>query len=158
MFMNVIKKMKHPTMPGQRAGPAPGGEGVHDLRMDGGLPPGIQKATLFELPTVAAIPIFMMNFGGKLPIFDNFCQFLGNPPMFKENLPKKRPLFREFWTQKPTHMGGTYPYPQHVMLPPWGPPLAFYPTGCCVDERHFLVFLGCFGYSTTMAQIQNFLC
>ena len=35
-----------------------------------------------------------------------------------ENLPKKGPLFREFGTQKPTHMGGTYPYPQHVMYPP----------------------------------------
>ena len=70
------------------------------------------------LPTAAVIPTFMMNFGGKLPIFDNFCQFLENPPMFMENLPKKGPLFREFWAQKPTHMGGTYPYPQLVMLPP----------------------------------------
>ena len=34
--------------------------------------------------------------------------------MFMENLPKKGPLSREFWAQKPTHMGGTYPYPQHV--------------------------------------------
>ena len=25
----------------------PGGGGVHDLRMDGGLPPGFQKGTLF---------------------------------------------------------------------------------------------------------------
>ena len=40
--------------------------------------------------------------------------------MFKENLPKKRPLFREFRTQKPTHKGGTYLYPQHVMLSPPG--------------------------------------
>ena len=31
---------------------------------------------------------------------------------------KRDPLFREFRTQKPTHMGGTYPYPQQVMLPP----------------------------------------
>ena len=66
----------------------------------------------------------MMDFGGKLPILTIFCQFLENPPMFKENLPKKEPLFREFWAQKPTHMGGTYPNPQHVMLPPPpGPPL-----------------------------------
>ena len=95
------------------------GGGVHDLRMDGGLPPVFQKATLFWLPTAAITPTFMMNLGGKLPIFDNFCQFLENPPMFKENLPKKGPLFREFWTQKATHVGGTYPYPQHVMLHPW---------------------------------------
>ena len=38
--------------------------------------------------------------------------------MFKENLPKKGHLSREFWTQKPTHMGSTYPYLQHVMLRP----------------------------------------
>ena len=38
--------------------------------------------------------------------------------MFKENLPKKGPLFGEFWTQKPTHLSGTYLYPQHVMLTP----------------------------------------
>ena len=35
-----------------------------------------------------------------------------------ENLLKNGPLFREFGAQKPTHMGGTYPYPQHVMYPP----------------------------------------
>ena len=40
--------------------------------------------------------------------------------MFKENVPKKGPLFREFLTEKPTYMGGTYPYPQHAMLPPGG--------------------------------------
>ena len=79
------------------------------MRMDGGLPPGFQKAVR---------PTFMMNFGGKLPIVDTFSQFLENPSMFKENQPKEGPVFREFWTQKPTDMGGTYPYPQHVMLPP----------------------------------------
>ena len=42
--------------------------------------------------------------------------------MFKENLPKRGPLFREFWIQKPTHMGGTYPQPQYVMLPSPLPP------------------------------------
>ena len=60
----------------------------------------------------------MMNFGGKPPIFAIFRQFLDNPPLFKENLPKRGPLFGEFGAQKPTHMGGTYPYPQHVMYPP----------------------------------------
>ena len=94
-----------------------GGAGVHDLWMDGSLPPGYQKATLFELPTVAVLPTFMMNFCGKIPIFTISCGFLKNPPVFKENLPKKGPLFRDFWTPKPIHMGGTYRYPQHVMLP-----------------------------------------
>ena len=40
--------------------------------------------------------------------------------MFMENLPKKGPFSREFWAQNPTHMGGTYPYPQHIMYPPPG--------------------------------------
>ena len=54
--------------------------------------------------------------------------------MFMENLPKKGPLFREFWAQKPTHMGGTYPYPQHGMLPPGSkPPL--HPHFNISDER-----------------------
>ena len=43
----------------------PGGRGAHDLRMNGGLPPSFQKATLFLLLTVAVIPIFMINFGGN---------------------------------------------------------------------------------------------
>ena len=60
----------------------------------------------------------MMNFGGKPPIFAIFRQFLDNSPLFMENLPKKGPLFREFRPQKPAHMGGTYPYRQHVMYPP----------------------------------------
>ena len=42
-----------------------------------------------------------------------------------ENLPKKGPFFREFGAQKPDHMGGTYPYPQHVMYPPPGGNVAF---------------------------------
>ena len=59
-----------------------------------------------------------------------------------ENLPKKGPLFREFGAQKPTHMGGTYPYPRHVMYPP--PPghecygLDSLPTLKC----HRILFLG----------------
>ena len=43
----------------------------------------------------------MMNFGGKPPIFCFFCQFLDNPPLLKENLPKTGPLFREFGAQNP---------------------------------------------------------
>ena len=38
--------------------------------------------------------------------------------MFNDNPPKKGPLFTEFLTQKPTNIGATYPYPQHVILPP----------------------------------------
>ena len=60
----------------------------------------------------------MMNFGGKDPFLAILRQFLDKPPMFMENLPKKGPLFREFWAQEPTHMGGKYPYPKYVMLPP----------------------------------------
>ena len=50
---------------------------VHDLGMDGGLPPGFQKGTLFQLPKLAGIPTFMMNFGGKPPIFDYFSLISG---------------------------------------------------------------------------------
>ena len=44
------------------------------------------------------------------PFLTIFRRFLDNPPTFEENL-------REFWAPKPTHMGGTYPYPKHVMYP-----------------------------------------
>ena len=37
------------------------------------------------------------------------------PPTYMGNLMKMIPLFREFNGQKPTHMGGTYPYQQYVM-------------------------------------------
>ena len=46
-----------------------------------------------------------------------FANFWITPHLFMENLLKKGPLFREFGAQKPTHMGGTYPYPKHVMYP-----------------------------------------
>ena len=42
--------------------------------------------------------------------------------MFIENLPNKGSLLREFGARKPTHLVGTYPFPQHVMLPPPPPP------------------------------------
>ena len=61
--------------------------------------------------------------------------------MFMENLPKKGPLFREFWAEKPTHMGGTYPYPQHVMLPPPGVSTYSYNAQFQQITTH-LVFLG----------------
>ena len=40
--------------------------------------------------------------------------------MYNENLSKNGPLFREFWTLIPTHMGGTYPRILNVLcsLPP----------------------------------------
>ena len=41
--------------------------------MDGqGLLPGSQRGTLFQLPKLAVISTFMMNFGGKQPIFAYF--------------------------------------------------------------------------------------
>ena len=44
--------------------------GVHDLWMYGGLPPGFQKFVL--------IPTFMMDFGGKIPIFNDFLPISAN--------------------------------------------------------------------------------
>ena len=69
-----------------------------------------------------------------------------------ENLLKNGPLFREFGAQKPTHMGGTYPYPQQVMYPP--PPggdgsilaiailLFFFGVVACSDENCSKVLKG----------------
>ena len=56
-----------------------GGRGVHKLWMDGGLPPGFLERypTLFQLPKLAFMPTFMMNFGRKQPIFDYLLQFSG---------------------------------------------------------------------------------
>ena len=52
------------------------------------------------------------------PILDSYSLIYGPTPLFMDNLPKKGPLFREFGARKAAHMGGTYPYPQHVMYPP----------------------------------------
>ena len=41
-----------------------------DLRMDGGLPPGFQKG--FLITETCCNATFMMNFGGKQPIFGYF--------------------------------------------------------------------------------------
>ena len=102
--------------------------------MDGGRPPGLQQGTLFYLPKLAVIPKFMMNFGGIDPFLAIFCQFLDNPPIFMENLPKEDPCLENIG-QKPTHMGGTFPYPQHVMYPLPSP------EKCCrfVDECSLII-------------------
>ena len=67
------------------------------------------------------------DFWRKTTHFYYFSPFLDNPPMFMEKLPKKGPLFREFWAEKPTHVGGTYPYPQHAMYPQGSEPLCWPP-------------------------------
>ena len=59
-----------------------------------------------------------MNFGGKPPIFDYFSPISGKPTHVYGKSAEKGPLSTDFWAPKPTHMGGTYPYPQHVMYPP----------------------------------------
>ena len=38
---------------------------VHDLWMDGGLPPKLKRSS-FSLPKLAFVPSFMFNFDGKL--------------------------------------------------------------------------------------------
>ena len=64
------------------------GRGVHDVWIDGDLPPYYQKGTLFLILNLAFIPTFMINFGAKLLIFDYFLR-QANPPMFEENLSKR---------------------------------------------------------------------
>ena len=74
--------------------------------------------------------------------------------MFMENLPKKGPLSREFWAQKPTHMGGTYPYPQHVMYPPPpGPcPVSLYNLATVFTASlYFSIFSGMKDYLKTFS-------
>ena len=62
--------------------------------MDGGLPPGFQKGTLFLLTKLAVIPTFMMNLAENGPFLAAFRQFLDNLSlMFMENLPKRDPFF-----------------------------------------------------------------
>ena len=65
-------------------------------------------------------PIFIciMNFGGKLSIHIYILWISANPSIAKENLSRKDPLFRECWTQKPTHIGSVQRYPQHAMYLP----------------------------------------
>ena len=84
---------------------------------------GVCRPVFKKLPSsnyrqLPSYPLLWWLLAENYPFLTIFCQSIEKPPMFKENLLKKGPLFREFWTQKPTHMGGTYPYPQHVMLPP----------------------------------------
>ena len=40
-----------------------------------------------------------------------------SPPTYMGNLMKMIPFFRDFDSQKPTQMGGTYPYQQYVPPP-----------------------------------------
>ena len=40
-----------------------------------------------------------------------------DPPTYMGDFMNIIPLFREFDSQKPTHMGGTYPYQQYAMYP-----------------------------------------
>ena len=68
------------------------GEGVHDLRTDGGCAAKFSERYPLLIAKTPVIPTVMMNFGGKPPTFAIFRQFLENPPIFKENLPIKRPL------------------------------------------------------------------
>ena len=107
--------------------------GVHDLRMDGGLPLGSQKGALFWLPKIPIKPISMMNFAGKRPIFGYsflaihfgysflaiFRQFLDSPSMFMKNLPKNGPMFRELWPKNPP-IWAANTRTLNILCTPWG--------------------------------------
>ena len=80
--------------------------------------PVFRKVPSSNYRKLQSYPLLWWILAENHPFVAIFRQFLDNPPLFMENLPKKGPLFREFGAQKPTHMGGTYPYPQHVMYPP----------------------------------------
>ena len=52
-------------------------------------------------PVFRKPPTFMMNFGGKPPIFSHFWRFQPNRPMFIENLPKNDPCLENFGPKNP---------------------------------------------------------
>ena len=94
-----------------------------------GLPPGFQKDTVsLLLPKLAVSPLLRRILVENHPFLTIFRQHLDNPPMFRKNLPKKDPCVENFWAQKLTNMGGTYPCPEYsparfshflVELPMW---------------------------------------
>ena len=94
-----------------------GGGGYMTCGWTGICRPVFRKVPSSNYRNLRSYPLLWWTLAENHPFFAIFRQFLDNPP-FKENLPKKGPLSREFGAQKPTHMGGTCPYPQHVMYPP----------------------------------------
>ena len=87
-----------------------------------------------------------VNFGRKLSIsiFNYFYVFQPNLPMFHQYLRgirQKRTFFGEFWTQKPTHMDGTYPY--HPQFD-WSQFVQFFTSKFCVEGGlcHYLSLRG----------------
>ena len=48
---------------------------ANEFYKERGVPPGFQTATFFLLPELAFIPTFMMNFSGKIPIFNILPNF-----------------------------------------------------------------------------------
>ena len=100
--------------------------------------PVFKKVPSSNYRKLPSCPLLWWILAENHPFFAIFHQFLDNPPLFMENLPKKGPLFREFWAQKPTHMGGTYPYPQHVMYPP--PP----GSAVCIGSVDLWRWVSCF--------------
>ena len=80
----------------------------------------VQKATIFNYQNfhqqVFFIPTLMMNFGRKLPIFKDFCEFQSKPSIFREYLLKKVPCLENF--------GPKNPYGRHMPVP----------STCCVPS------------------------
>ena len=102
----VTKNMfRHLKIAALRLPPA---QGVHDLGMDGSLPPSFRKATFLLLPKSAFMHTFMMNLGGKLASAAMFHRFSQADPSFEKICLKMNPCFREFGAKKPTHICGTY--------------------------------------------------
>ena len=80
--------------------PGINGEGVYDWRMNGVLPPSYPEQPCSNYQKLPSNPLLWLTKVENDPFLTNFCQLLPNPPMFKENLPKKGPLFREIWSPK----------------------------------------------------------
>ena len=63
--------------------------------------PVFRKQLSSNYRQLPSYPLLWWILAENYPFLAIFCQFLENPPMFKENLPKRGPLFREFGPKNP---------------------------------------------------------
>ena len=98
------------------------GGGVHGLWMDGGSTARFSARYPLLIIVICCHTHFYDDFWRKKTHFCYFRQFLDNSPIFMENLPKKVPLFEEFWPKNPpiwaAHTRALNMLYTHFMPPP----------------------------------------
>ena len=75
--------------------------GVHELRMGKGSAARFSESYTLLITKCAVIPIFMMNFDGKLPIFDYFFPISGRPTHVYGKSAEKGPLLGNLGPKNP---------------------------------------------------------